>query len=67
MAKATAPQGETIGDAAASTLAERLFVANWNPSSGYTVESMAAKCIEAAEAFERVRANRSELRVAKTA
>lgn len=46
-------------------LAERLFSANWRP--GHSPDAIAEKCIEAAEAFERVLKCRADLRIAKTA
>lgn len=49
-----------VGEADSPTLAERLFAAAWNPSSGYTPESLADKCLDAAEAFERTRRKRAE-------
>lgn len=64
MAKATQQQAELPES---TSLAERLFAANWTPNSGYTPESVAAKCLEAAEAFERAKAERAGLRIANTA
>lgn len=45
MAKQQAPAGDVAG------LAEQLFVQNWQAASGYTAESVAQKCIAAAEEF----------------
>jgi hypothetical protein len=55
-ASAVQPTAEDNDQTAA--IAEKLFVANWVASSGYTAESVAAKCFDAAEAFERVRRER---------
>jgi hypothetical protein len=42
----------------ATKLAMQLFVAAWRPDE-FKLEQLAAKCLDAAEAFERVRQERS--------
>lgn len=67
MTKAT-NQAVVVAAADESTsLAERLFSASWNSVSGYTAESIAQKCIEAADAFHRVRRKLDEGRVNESA
>lgn len=66
MAKATTPSAADSADESCS-LAERLFAANWNPASGYMPESVAQKCIEAADAFYRVHRKLAESRINEAA
>jgi hypothetical protein len=66
MAKAN-QQSVAVASDESTSLAERLFTATWNPGSGYTAESIAQKCIEAADAFHRVRRKLDEGRVNEAA
>jgi hypothetical protein len=63
--KNTAQQADHASDAI--PLAERLFAATWKIGGQTQDEHIAAKCLEAAETFERVRRERAGLRLAETA
>ena len=57
---ATQQQKKSSGTDRVASLAEKLFIANWQPHSNRTESHLAQQCRDAAEAFYRQQQPKSE-------